>query len=1008
MDEALTRLLGDVVHNMRDAVVVCAAEPLDAPGPAIIYVNPAFEAITGYSAAEIIGKTCRILQGPDTERSTLDRIRQALTERRSIRETVLNYRKDGTPFWAELQIDPIIDDRGCCTHWMSIQRPLQERRLDLITDLKSAAQLPGIVYSYVRSPDGRDSIPFASPEITELFGLKPEDVEQDVAPMVARVHPDDRRPVMAAVDESARTLGTLQVSFRSQLPNGRMLRLQAKASPSRLPDGSIRWQGYIANLDLKGESVASELRAVLDAVPAAVFVKDPESRIVLMNTACEEDWGISYLELRGSDGSGFFTDERVATIVEEDRSVFAAGVAIDFDSEFWSARLRQTRLGRTIKKPIYDAEGKPRFLVGITLDLSKQKQVEQELRASEERLRSLYEMSRVGFVLTNLDGDFVDLNNAFAEICGYPKSELQKLRYQDLTSAEYTLSDKEAIRELLAQGHCGPIEKQLTRKTGESVSVEIRGSLVVGGDSERYMWWLVEDIGTRKRQTEMQASLAAIVESSTDAIIGKRLDGTISTWNPAAERMFGYPATAALGRHISLIIPPDRLADEDFILERLRRGERIEQFETLRLTRDGHLLPVILTISPMCDEKGAVIGASKMVRDMTDRNRIEGQLRQSQKMEAFGNLTGGLAHDFNNLLGIIMGNLEMLAEVADPESESSELLADALGAVEHGAELTRSLLAFARRQPLQPKNLRLDGLIEDTVKLMRRLLGEHIEIVTFHEPGVCAVRADPTQLSAALTNLATNARDAMPNGGQIKITTGSRCVGTGNQLVNVEVPPGDYAVITISDTGGGIAPEIIGHIFEPFFTTKDRERGTGLGLSMVFGFIKQSGGHVNVYSEVGIGTSFTIYLPCTSETAVAVSSVGDAGLVLGRGETVLAVEDNEALRRTLVRQLDAMGYRVLEASGGNEALAVLEANSVDLLFSDVVMAGGMDGVELAHQVRLRWPETRILLASGFPEIRSDARLPVLDIRLLNKPYRKNDLASILREVFDDPPAARPL
>lgn len=1001
MDEKLDRLLGNVIRKMRDAVVVCEAEPIDFPGPRVLYVNPAFEAMTGYGAAEIIGKTCRILQGRDSDRATLDRIRAALAEWRPIRETVLNYRKDGTRFWVELDITPIADERGWFTHWISIQRPLPERR-KLIDDLDTGLRLPGIVYSYQRFPDGRDCIPFASDEIVQLWGVTPEDVREDVAPLFARIHPADRNPIRVAVDKSARSLETLHIAFRSILADGRTMRLQAKASPAKLADGSILWQGYLSSLDLRDGVINSDLKAVLDAVPAAVFIKDPQSRIVLMNTACEEDWGVSYLDIRGSDGSGFFSDERVAKIVAEDRSVFAAGAATDFDSEYWSGGLQQLRRGRTFKKPIYDADGKPRFLVGITLDLTKQKQAEQALRASEERLRNLYEMSRLGFVLMKMSGHFVDLNQAFADICGYPKDELLKLRFQDLTPAEYRDSDAAVIRELLATGHCGPSQKQLIRKNGERVDVESRGSLVVGSDGERYSWWVAEDVTERKRQSEMQASLAAIVESSTDAIIGKRLDGTISTWNPAAERMFGHSAAAAIGRHISLIIPSDRMEEEEFILERLRRGERIEQFETQRMTKDGHLLPVILTISPMCDDKGIVIGASKMVRDMTDRNRIEAQLRQSQKMEAIGNLTGGLAHDFNNLLGIIMGNLEMLAEATDPASENAALLADALGAVEHGAELTRSLLAFARRQPLRPRNIQIEGLIEHTVKLMRRLIGEHIEIVTSHEPGLGTVRVDPTQLSAALTNLATNARDAMPGGGQLKITSGSRRVDAGNGLVELEIPPGNYAIITISDTGAGIPPDILGRIFEPFFTTKDRERGTGLGLSMVFGFIKQSGGHVTVYSEVGIGTSFRLYLPCTAESAMIPSVAKAEGLVLGRGETILALEDNEALRRTLVRQLDGMGYLVLEAASGAEALTILETNKVDLLFSDVVMAGGIDGVELAHRVKARWPNTRVLLASGFPEIRADARLPVLDIRLLNKPYRKSDLASTLRDVLDEP------
>ncbi len=1001
MDESIAKLLGNTIFNMAEAFVVCAAEPVDLPGPIVLYVNPVFEAMTGYSADEIIGKTCRILQGPDTDRATLARIRASLRECRSIRETVLNYRRDGSPFWAELEIDPIVNESGLYTHWIGVQRLLSERR-GLVDHLGVETRLSGIVYCYQRFPDGRECIPFVSEEIVQFFGVTPEDVRHDVAPMFEHVHPADRTPIHSAVNVSATTMETLHLAFRVILPGGRTRRVQAMASPALLPDGSILWNGYLSSLDLKERAINADIKAVLDALPVPVFIKDPESRIVLINEACEERWGASSLELRGGNGLRLFSDDEVAKFREQDRRVFAEGVKAQFDYEFTNRETQTTRVGQTTKKPIYSADGEPRFLVGVTLDLTKQKRIENELRASEERLRGLYEMSRVGFVLIRFSGEFADLNQAFADICGYSRQELLKMRYQDITPSEYRQSDVEVIRELRMTKQCGPVEKQLIQKSGKRITVDAHGSVVAGSDGGQYMWWIAEDITDRKQQFQTQALLAAIVESSTDAIISMSLEGIISTWNPAAERMFGYPALAAVGREITMIVPPENMAEERLILERLRRGERIEQFETIRVSNDGRLLPVMLTISPLYDSERQVIGASKMVRDMSDRNRIEAQLRQAQKMEAVGNLTGGLAHDFNNLLGIILGNLEMLAETRGPVSESSELLLDAIGAAERGAELTRSLLAFARRQPLQPRNIELDGLIDDTIKLVQRLLGAAIDIVTSLETAGRTVLVDPTQFSAALTNLITNARDAMPDGGRITISSRLRHIDESGALTGTEIPPGDYAVIEVGDTGGGIQPDSIVHVFEPFFTTKDRDRGAGLGLSMVYGFIKQSDGYISVSSEVGVGTRLTIHLPSKPE-AGAPSMLGEVRDPVGtRGETVLAVEDDKALRRILVRQLGSLGYRVLAASNGGEALAILEANAVDLVFSDVVMPGGMGGLELAHRVRARWPGTRFVLTSGFPELRIDDGFPVTDIRLLNKPYHKSDLASILRQVLNEP------
>ena len=388
--------------------------------------------------------------------------------------------------------------------------------------------------------------------------------------------------------------------------------------------------------------------------------------------------------------------------------------------------------------------------------------------------------------------------------------------------------------------------------------------------------------------------------------------------------------------------------------------------------------------------------------EITERKQTQAQLVQAQKMEAVGNLTGGMAHDFNNLLAIVIGNLDVLRGLKKDDADVDELGGEALDAALRGADLTRRLLAFARRQPLRPERIEINELVGGIAKLLTRTLGEQIEVTLELAPDVWPVVADPAQLESSLTNLATNARDAMPRGGRLMIVTGNRHLDADYAAQHSEVTPGDYAMLEVSDTGAGMSPETMSHIFEPFFTTKVRDKGTGLGLSMVFGYVKQSGGHINVYSEVGVGTTFRLYLPRAGEGVEGRSRSTIEEIPAGRGETILAVEDNAGLRRIAVRQLRDLGYRVLGADNVAAALALLAQEKVDLLFTDIVMPGETNGFDLARIALGRWPDMRVVLTSGFPEAKINGTLgsAAAAARLLSKPYRKEDLARTLREVLD--------
>ncbi len=466
--------------------------------------------------------------------------------------------------------------------------------------------------------------------------------------------------------------------------------------------------------------------------------------------------------------------------------------------------------------------------------------------------------------------------------------------------------------------------------------------------------------------------------------------------NEAFCRMLGYTAEELVGRPPDqLVVPEDRgmaapaeagsspewhPRDKRYIT---KSGETVQaQVQNLRLAALPAGEAVVLTIA----------------NDVTQQRKTEAALLQAQKMEAVGNLTGGLAHDFNNLLGIIIGNLDLLRELQKNDAESEELTLHALDAALRGADLTRRLLAFARQQPLQPKQVAVNELVSSITGLLSRTLGEQIEISLKLSPDVWPIVVDPAQLDASLTNLATNARDAMPDGGTLTILAKNQSLDA-DSAASTDVTPGDYVVIEVSDTGTGMPPAVAAHIFEPFYTTKERGKGTGLGLSMVFGFIKQSGGHITVYSETGIGTTFRLYLPrMTQEVASGAEPVSVPLVPRGNGEAVLVVEDNAELRWIIVRQLTELGYRVVEAENAAAAIAVLEQQKIDLVLTDIVMPGGVSGFELARQIEQRWPKIRVVFTSGFPEttLSGVGRSLPPHAHLLSKPYRKEDLAAAVR------------
>ncbi len=471
--------------------------------------------------------------------------------------------------------------------------------------------------------------------------------------------------------------------------------------------------------------------------------------------------------------------------------------------------------------------------------------------------------------------------------------------------------------------------------------------------------------------------------------------------NEALAGIDGLSVSDHVGRTIEEVVPDLWPQLGPVCAQVLERRQPVLNFEISGETpaRPGELRHWLTTFYPVV-VGDAVTGIGIVAIEVSELRRMEAQLRQVQKMEAIGNLSGGMAHDFNNLLGVVIGNLDLLCDSEGAGGEILELAKEARDAALRGADLTRRLLAFARRQPLQPRRVDVNDLVTGAVKLLGPLLGEDIEVGLDLGADLWPVVVDAAQLEASLANLATNARDAMPAGGSLTIATRNQPLDADYVARHSYVSEGDYVLIEVTDTGSGMPPDVASRVFEPFFTTKEQGRGTGLGLSMVFGFMKQSGGHINVYSEVGTGSTFRLYFPRAEAGAAAAEGARlEEPALRGADEVVLVVEDNGALRRVALRQLVELGYRVREAASAQAALELIALDpGVDVLFTDVIMPGGMDGRQLAEIARRRWPHIKVLLTSGFPGTvvaRGKTTAP-----LLSKPYRKDQLARVLRELIE--------
>jgi two-component system, cell cycle sensor histidine kinase and response regulator CckA len=626
------------------------------------------------------------------------------------------------------------------------------------------------------------------------------------------------------------------------------------------------------------------------------------------------------------------------------------------------------------------------------------------------RLAAIIQSSDDAIISKGLDGTIQSWNAAAERIFGYSADEIVGSSIMRLVPPDREEEELSVLRHIAQGEHVPAFETLRRHKSGSLFPVAVSVSPVrdasgriVGAAS------IKRDITSLRRAAEVSARLAAIVESSEDAILSKALDGRVLTWNHAAERMYGYSAAEMIGRRIYDLVPSDLQSEEQYILERVARGEHVAHYETRRRRKDGTCIDISLALSPVRGGDGTVIGASSIQRDITQRKQTEDALRQAAKMEAIGALAGGLAHDFNNQLYAISGFAHFIGRDPGLTPASRQDLLEVQKVTERMASLTRQLLAFARQQVLSPETLDLNAAVEDSRPMLQRLIGSNMEIHLTLSSGPKWVRVDRAQLVQVLLNLVINARDAMPDGGHVAIrtTTVESAPGTLLDRLKRPIEPGAYAQLEVQDSGGGIESKHLPHIFEPFYTTKEVGLGTGLGLATVEGIVAQSGGHIQIESTPGRGTTIRLLLPLTAEPMLKPSSgLSARPSSMSRGR-ILVVEDEDPVRIVVSRTLQYEGYEVLGARDGKEALTMLEevGGAVNLVLTDIVMPN-MGGGQLARELKRRYRDLPLIWMSGHPretELHNSEVGP--DQIFLHKPVAPGVLLDVVAGVLEGAPRA---
>jgi PAS domain S-box-containing protein len=740
--------------------------------------------------------------------------------------------------------------------------------------------------------------------------------------------------------------------------------------------------------------------AAVESSNEAIITTSLDGTITGWNSAAERLYGYTAAETAGKNVTLLVPMDRLPEVHDTLRRIG------------WGERIEQNETVRLRKdgnrievslsvSPIKAPSGEIIGISKVARDITEVNKTRQVLRQQTEELRRIFETSQDLIMVMDSRGYLVQISPSCETILGYRPEEMIGHSGVDFIHPDHLENSRAEMRAARRGLRLKVADTRCMHKNGREVwlswlgtwSEPVKRFFFVGRD-------MTESRLAQETLRESERLARGIIDTALDAFVQIDEKGLVRAWNAQAENIFGWRHDEALGKNVfDLMGRPDGplrqtlktfLQSGDEVVRQPRRELQIRR-------RDGKEITAELSIAALKTRGGFLFNA--FVRDLTDKIAAEDRIRQAEKMEAMGQLTGGIAHDFNNILTVITGTIEILADAVKGEPQLAAISQMIDEAASRGADLTQHLLAFARKQPLEPKVTDGNMLIIDTAKLLQRTLGEHVEIESVFAEEACAAIVDPNQLATAILNLALNARDAMPDGGKLILETGFVVLDDNYAKMHSDVRPGRYAMIAVSDTGTGIPAAILDKVFTPFFTSKGPGRGTGLGLSMVYGFIKQSAGHIMIYSEEGHGTTIKMYLP-PATGALPAPEPAPAPTVEGGHEKILVVEDDKLVRDYVLAQLHSLGYVTLDAANATEALALVHTgHAFDLLFTDVIMPG-MNGRQLADEISKVRPGLKVLFTSGYTEnaIIHHGRLDE-GVLLLAKPYRKSDMAIMIRKAL---------